>query len=157
MATTSIYGVGSSVLVNTAFLSPPFRIEAIGPGELESRFRSDPAYLGRVAHRIEAYDLEFAMVSNSELRLEPFIGSTSLRWAVPVDVNCDGPAVLASLPGVGDKLAARIVAARPFSRIEDLRRVRGIGEKRLRALRPRLRVSTKDPGCGTLDQPHGFH
>jgi uncharacterized protein YlxW (UPF0749 family) len=85
VATTSIYGVGSSVLVNTAFLSPPFRIEAIGPGELEARFRSDAAYLGRVAQRIEAFDLEFAMESSPELRLEPFIGSTRLRWAVPVE------------------------------------------------------------------------
>jgi uncharacterized protein YlxW (UPF0749 family) len=85
VATTSIYGVGSSVLVNTAFLSPPFRIEAIGPGELEARFRSDPAYLGRVAQRIEAYDLEFATASSLELRLPAFIGSTGLRWAVPTE------------------------------------------------------------------------
>ena len=86
VATTSIYGVGSSVLVNTAFLSPPYRLEAIGPGDLEARFRADPAYLGRVAQRIEAFDLEFAMVSAFELRLPPFIGSTSLRWAVPIEV-----------------------------------------------------------------------
>ena len=85
VATSSIYGVGSSVLVNTAFLSPPFRLEAIGPGDLEARFRSDPAYLGRVAQRIGAFDLEFAMVSDPDLRLEPFIGSTRLRWAVPVE------------------------------------------------------------------------
>ena len=82
MATTSIYGVGSSVLVNTAFLSPPFRLEAIGPGDLEERFRADGAYLGRVAQRIEAFDLEFAMVSSTELRLpavrrldQPALGS----------------------------------------------------------------------------------
>jgi uncharacterized protein YlxW (UPF0749 family) len=85
VATTSIYGVGSSVLVNTAFLSPPFRIEAIGPGDLGEGFRTDAAYLGRVAQRIEAFDLEFAMESSPELRLEPFIGSTRLRWAVPIE------------------------------------------------------------------------
>jgi uncharacterized protein YlxW (UPF0749 family) len=85
VATTSIYGVGSSVLVNTAFLSPPFRIEAIGPGDLGEGFRTDAAYLGRVAQRIAAFDLEFAMESSPELRLEPFIGSTRLRWAVPIE------------------------------------------------------------------------
>ncbi|HUG95699.1 MAG TPA: DUF881 domain-containing protein [Pleomorphomonadaceae bacterium] len=85
VATSSIYGVGSAVLVNTAFLSPPFRIEAIGPGGLEERFRVDAAYLGRVAHRIEAFDLEFATLSSDDLQLPAFIGSTSLRWAVPVD------------------------------------------------------------------------
>lgn len=83
VATSSIYGVGSSVLVNTAFLSPPFRVEAIGPGQLEERFRVDPAYLGRVAQRIEAFDLEFAMLTADDLQLPPFIGSTSLRWSVP--------------------------------------------------------------------------
>jgi uncharacterized protein YlxW (UPF0749 family) len=83
VATTSIYGVGSSVLVNTAFLSPTFRIEAIGPDDLADRFRADPAYLGRVAQRIEAFDLEFALAPADALQLPPFIGSTSLRWAVP--------------------------------------------------------------------------
>ena len=85
VATSSIYGVGSAVLVNTAFLSPPFRIEAIGPGDLEERFRVDAAYLGRVAQRIEAFDLEFATLSADDLQLPAFIGSTSLRWAVPVE------------------------------------------------------------------------
>ncbi len=85
VATTSIYGVGSSVLVNAAFLSPPFRIEAIGPGDLEELFRVDGAYLGRVAQRIEAFDLEFAMASSQDLQLPAFIGPTSLRWAVPTD------------------------------------------------------------------------
>jgi len=85
VATSSIYGVGSAVLVNTAFLSPPFRIEAIGPGDLEERFRVDAAYLGRVAQRIEAFDLEFATLSIDDLQLPAFIGSTSLRWAVPLD------------------------------------------------------------------------
>jgi uncharacterized protein YlxW (UPF0749 family) len=85
VATSSIYGVGSAVLVNTAFLSPPFRIEAISPGDLEERFRLDAAYLGRVAQRIEAFDLEFATLSADDLQLPAFIGSTSLRWAVPVE------------------------------------------------------------------------
>ena len=83
VATSSIYGVGSSVLVNTAFLSPPFRIEAIGPRGLEAQFREDPAYLGRVAQRIEAFDLEFATLTAADVQLPAFIGSTSLRWAVP--------------------------------------------------------------------------
>jgi len=83
VSTSSIYGVGSSVLVNTAFLSPPFRIEAAGPPGLEERFQADPAYLGRVAHRIEAFDLEFATESQTDLLVPAFIGSTNLRWAVP--------------------------------------------------------------------------
>jgi uncharacterized protein YlxW (UPF0749 family) len=85
VATSSIYGVGSSVLVNTAFLSPPFRIEAVGPADLEERFQANPAYLGRVAQRIEAFDLEFALQAQTDLRVPAFVGSTNLRWAVPED------------------------------------------------------------------------
>ena len=60
---------------------------------------------------------------------------------VPVDVNRASLGELASLDGVGPKLAARIVAARPFASVDELASVRGIGAKRLERLRPRLMVS----------------
>lgn len=44
-----------------------------------------------------------------------------------ISINTASPEELQRLPGVGPVLAARIIAARPFNRIEDLRRVRGIG------------------------------
>jgi uncharacterized protein YlxW (UPF0749 family) len=84
VATSSIYGVGSSVLVNTAFLSPPFRIEAIGPAGIVDRFQNDPAFVGRVKQRIEAFGLEFATAGAAALDLQPFVGSTRLRWATPL-------------------------------------------------------------------------
>jgi uncharacterized protein YlxW (UPF0749 family) len=83
VATSSIYGVGSSILVNTAFLSPPFRIEAIGPEGLHERFLAHPSYLGRVAQRIEVYGLQFASEARDELTLPAFIGNTRLRWGAP--------------------------------------------------------------------------
>jgi uncharacterized protein YlxW (UPF0749 family) len=85
VATTSIYGVGASVLVNTAFLSPPFRIEAIGTQGLLDRFQTNPAFLGRVAHRIDFFGLEFASQASGELTLPAFVGTTRFRWAVPAE------------------------------------------------------------------------
>lgn len=84
VSTTSIYGVGSSILVNTAFLSPPFRIEAIGPDGLHDRFLAHPTYLARVARRIDAYGLNFASEARGELTLPAFIGNTRMRWGAPV-------------------------------------------------------------------------
>lgn len=84
VATSSIYGVGSSILVNTAFLSPPFRIEAIGPDGILDRFQKDPAFLGRAKQRVDTYGLEFATATSTTLDLQPFVGSTRLRWATPV-------------------------------------------------------------------------
>jgi competence protein ComEA len=43
------------------------------------------------------------------------------------------------LPGVGPVLAARIAAARPFTSVEDLLNVSGIGEATLEKLRPYVR------------------
>lgn len=83
VSTTSIYGVGSSILVNTAFLSPPFRIEAIGADGLNERFLAHPVYLSRLQPRIDAYGLQFASEARDELTLPAFIGNTRLRYGVP--------------------------------------------------------------------------
>jgi len=84
VSTSSIYGVGSSILVNTAFLSPTFRVEAIGPDNLLDQFLANPAYLSsRVAHRIDAFGLEFATQRTGLLTLPAFVGNTRFRWAVP--------------------------------------------------------------------------
>ncbi len=85
VATSSLYGVGQSILVNTAFLSPPFRIEAIGPVGLLDRFMLDGAFLGRVAQRIDVFGLEFATVAADRLELPSFVGNTRFRWAVPTE------------------------------------------------------------------------
>lgn len=59
-----------------------------------------------------------------------------------VDINQADWAELALMPGVGETLAKRIVTDRsqngPFSDIENLRRVRGIGPKTLDGMRPYL-------------------
>ena len=84
VATSSIYGAGAAILVNAVPLSPPFRIEAIGPVGLHDRFLAHPSYLARVALRIEAYGLEFASEPRDELTLPAFIGNTRLRWGTPL-------------------------------------------------------------------------
>ena len=84
VATSSIYGAGSAILVNAVPLSPPFRIEAIGPEGLHDRFLTHPSYLARVALRIDAYGLEFASEPRDEVTLPGFIGSTRLRWGAPL-------------------------------------------------------------------------
>ena len=63
------------------------------------------------------------------------------RARSPVDVNRASEADLASLPGVGPALAARIVAARPFGAVDELRRVRGLRRTTLDRLRPLVTTS----------------
>lgn len=56
--------------------------------------------------------------------------------AKPVNVNTATAEVLETLPRVGPKLAASIIAGRPYKTLSDLDAVKGIGPKLLEALKP---------------------
>jgi competence protein ComEA len=61
----------------------------------------------------------------------------------PIDLNRATADQLRALPGVGAKLAQRILDERakaPFKSVDELRRVGGIGPKTLEKLRPHVRV-----------------
>ena len=62
-----------------------------------------------------------------------------------IDVNRASAVELMRLPGVGPRLAQRIVAAReqggPFAAFDDLRRVRGLSRVRLEQLQPLVRFT----------------
>ncbi|HEY53366.1 MAG TPA: ComEA family DNA-binding protein [Caldilineae bacterium] len=58
----------------------------------------------------------------------------------PIDLNTATAAELESLPGVGPKTAALLIQERPYSSVEDLLRVKGIGEKTLEKLHPYIKV-----------------
>jgi competence ComEA-like helix-hairpin-helix protein len=58
-----------------------------------------------------------------------------------VNLNAASQEELETLPGVGPKLAERIIAARqqqPFTSLEDVERVQGVGEKLLEKWRDRV-------------------
>ena len=50
-------------------------------------------------------------------------------------------AELRRLPGIGPTLAQRIIARRPYSKVEELNDVPGIGPKTMERLRPLVTVS----------------
>ena len=64
--------------------------------------------------------------------------------AYPVDLNLASQELLEALPGIGPKLATRIITYRqahgPFASVDDITRVSGIGPALLQQLRPRLTV-----------------
>jgi DNA uptake protein ComE-like DNA-binding protein len=60
---------------------------------------------------------------------------------VPLDVNRASVPELTRLPGIGPKLAERIVQARPFEALDDLVRVQGVRPRLLARLRPLLMIT----------------
>ena len=69
-----------------------------------------------------------------------------------LDLNAASVEQLATLPGIGPKLAARIVAYREkagsFSSTEELMNVRGIGEKNFQKLEKHITVGAAAPRKG---------
>lgn len=64
----------------------------------------------------------------------------TLEDVAPIDINTAPPEILELLPGIGEKTAKKIVAARPFANVPDLIRVHGIGPKKLAKLQPYIVV-----------------
>ena len=64
--------------------------------------------------------------------------------AAPINLNTATAAELEKLPGIGQKVAARIVEYRekhgPFKKVEELMNVQGIGEKSFLQFRSQLTV-----------------
>ena len=85
VSTTSIYGAGVAILVNGVALSPPYRVEAIGPEGIHDRFVTHPAYLARVIERVEAYQLQFAHEARDEVTIQGFVGNTRMQWGAAVE------------------------------------------------------------------------
>ncbi|MEO6966897.1 MAG: helix-hairpin-helix domain-containing protein [Rhodanobacteraceae bacterium] len=86
--------------------------------------------------------------------------------ATPVDVNhADAAAIATSLDGIGLSKANAIVAWRGehglFKNVDDLRQVKGIGDKKLARNRDAIRLTggtkvaaTADAKTGNADKPH---
>jgi len=66
-------------------------------------------------------------------------GNATTPGVIPggkIDINHASAEALETLPGVGPAMAQRIIAARPYSKIEEIKRVRGIGDKTFQKLKP---------------------
>jgi competence protein ComEA len=87
-----------------------------------------------------------------ELTLSAPFGSSrpAIHDSPRVELNHATASDLEGLPGIGPKLAQRVIEHRashgPFTKVEDLRHVKGIGHKKFDRLRPHVLVTgTKLP------------
>ncbi|HQR46605.1 MAG TPA: helix-hairpin-helix domain-containing protein, partial [Thermoanaerobaculia bacterium] len=73
--------------------------------------------------------------------------------AAAVDVNTADVKALAELPGVGEKTAQEIVKGRPYRTVDDLAKVKGIGEKKLAKLKPLVTVGAAPAAAPAAPAP----
>lgn len=90
---------------------------------------------------------EYRAQQRAEARLlNQLMTSTTSLQASPIDINRASRSELDLIPGIGPVTADRIIQARPFSSVDDLRTVQGIGAATLEKIRPFVRISTPTNG-----------
>ncbi len=79
---TSIYCVGSTILVNETRMSPPYKIVAMGPPSLEEALNSQ-ARLQKLKQNVRQYGVQLKVSQAKELQLPAYSGRFSSRYARP--------------------------------------------------------------------------
>ena len=82
--TTAIIDIGSSLLVNSAYLAPPYQVTAIGPGDLYDRLSRSVGFIDFVRSRAEAYGIRLSFAEPETVDMPAFAGTVTLRYSRPL-------------------------------------------------------------------------
>ncbi len=90
--TSALTDIGSSILLNGAYLQPPYQIVAIGPKDLYSRLTSSASFARFVKARVEAFGIRLGAGSLDKAVVPAYAGGVALTYAHPVAAS-PSPAV----------------------------------------------------------------
>ena len=80
---SSVYCVGSTIMVNGTLMSPPFNINAIGPQNSLLGVFDDPTQLQDIKQRRDVQGLGFHVTRASAIHVPAFSGALNVRFAEP--------------------------------------------------------------------------
>ena len=81
--TTSVIDIGSSILVNSAYLLPAYQITALGEDDLYARLSASPGFVDFIRARAESYGIRVSFAEPDSVDIPAFAGTVTLRYARP--------------------------------------------------------------------------
>ncbi len=96
---TAIIDIGSSLLINSAYLAPPYQITALGPRDLYERLSKAPGFTDFVRSRAEVYGIRLSFAEPDSVDMPAFVGTVTLRYSRPLPSPSAGPSASAA-PGL---------------------------------------------------------
>ncbi|MGD9146177.1 MAG: DUF881 domain-containing protein [Anaerolineae bacterium] len=85
VSNSSIYCLGSTVMVNNTRLSPPYSIRAIGNPKVQQEYLRNPSYLKQLKEKQRVYGLGFDVEGVAGMALPGYSGGFLVQHARPGD------------------------------------------------------------------------
>ncbi|HET7027235.1 MAG TPA: DUF881 domain-containing protein [Candidatus Limnocylindrales bacterium] len=80
-AVTAIADIGGSILVNYAYLAPPYQVTAIGPKGLYERLTAVPSFAELVRTRADGFGISIGFAEPQKVVVPAYAGAVTLREA----------------------------------------------------------------------------
>ena len=77
---TAVVDIGGSVLVNSAYLAPPYDVKAIGPAPMYDTLLASPGFVDFVRSRSETFGVGVEYAVLDQVDLDAYAGSLNLRY-----------------------------------------------------------------------------
>jgi uncharacterized protein YlxW (UPF0749 family) len=99
--TSAIIDVGTSLLVNSAYLTPPYQITALGAPDLYDKLSHSQGFIDFIRARGEGYGIRVSSAEPASVDMPAFVGTVTLRYSRPLASSPPGASPAPGSSGAG--------------------------------------------------------